>query len=78
MSEHKGLPVHGYQPQSDEVVSRVNANKIYEEHILRIIDALAVSATCDPRWLGIARIHIEQGFMAMNRAIFKPTRIDLD
>lgn len=77
MSEHKGLPVHGYEPQSDWAVNQVNSNKRDEERILRTIDSL-ISLNVDKRWLSIARTHIEQGFMAMNRAIFKPTRIDLD
>jgi hypothetical protein len=77
MSEHEGLPVHGYQPQPDWAVAQVNSNKQAEERILRTIDAL-IGLNVDKRWLSIARTHIEQGFMAMNRAIFKPTRIDLD
>ena len=32
----------------------------------------------DQRWLAIARTNIEQGFMALNRAIFRPERVELD
>lgn len=31
----------------------------------------------DPRWLAIARTHIQEGFMALNRAVFQPQRIKL-
>jgi len=31
----------------------------------------------DPRWLAIARTHFQEGFMALNRAVFQPTRIKL-
>jgi hypothetical protein len=31
----------------------------------------------DRRWLSIAKTHFEQGFMALNRSIFKPQRIKL-
>lgn len=31
----------------------------------------------DQRWLAIARSHFEQGFMALNRSVFQPTRIKL-
>lgn len=31
----------------------------------------------DQRWLAIARTHINEGFMALNRAVFQPTRIKL-
>ena len=29
------------------------------------------------RWLAIGRTHIEQGFMAINRAIFRPDRVEI-
>ena len=31
MTDHKGLPVAGYQPQSDDKVQIVNRNKEVEE-----------------------------------------------
>lgn len=76
MTEHTSLPVHGYQPQDSARVDQVNLNKQNEERILRVIDLLR-STDADPRWLALARTHIEEGFMALNRAIFKPSRISL-
>ena len=76
MSDHEGLPVAGYKPQSTEAVAQVNLNKQTEERLLRTIDLL-LSTSADKRWLSIARTHFEEGFMAMNRAIFKPGRISL-
>ncbi len=76
--ENEGLPVKGYQPQSDEAVALVNANKVTEEKLLRLMDALKGCSDIDQRWLAIARTQFEQGFMALNRAIFKPGRVDLD
>lgn len=78
MSDHKPLPVAGYNAQSDENVQMVNLNKRTEERILQLLDIYATSPDVDARWLALARTHIEQGFMAMNRAIFKPQRIKLD
>lgn len=90
MAEHNGLPVAGYRPQSDEAVKLVNGSKQVEEIILRFIDQLAEmkgpaasnkypsELTVDQRWLAIGRTHIEQGFMAINRAVFKPSRVKLD
>lgn len=31
----------------------------------------------DPRWLAVARTHFQEGFMALNRAVFRPQRIRL-
>lgn len=77
MSMHEGLPVAGYTKQSMTAVDQVNANKAVEERVLRIIDWLQKTGEGDPRWLAIARTDLERGFMALNRAVFKPTRIKL-
>jgi hypothetical protein len=78
MSEHQALPVKGYVPQSDTNVQLVNRNKEAEERMLRILDDLENgSYGIDRRWLAIGRTHLEQAFMAINRSIFKPTRIKL-
>jgi hypothetical protein len=78
MSEHKPLPVAGYSSQSEENVALVNQNKILEERVLRQLDLVASFSDVDPRWAAIARTHLEQGFMAMNRAVFRPGRITGD
>lgn len=75
MEKHNGLPVSGYVAQSSENVVLVNNNKEIEEHILRLLDELAANSAVDKRWLAIGRAHIEQGFMAINRSIFKPERV---
>jgi hypothetical protein len=74
-----GLPVSGYRPQAPEAVATVNASKELEEHVLRLIDEIGDDAAlaADRRWLAIGRTAIEQGFMAVNRAVFKPERIAL-
>lgn len=77
MSMNNGLPVSGYRPQSDTAVAKVNLNKQLEEQTLRALDGFAADPETDKRWLAIARTNIEQGFMAMNRAVFKPGRISL-
>lgn len=71
------LPVAGYRPQSLGAIEAVNANKLSEEVILRPLDELRDNPDIDQRWLALGRTHIEQGFMAINRAIFKPARVSL-
>jgi hypothetical protein len=79
--DHKGLPIAGYRPQNDDAVTLVNDNKQAEEKLLRLMDSLAhdylPGVEADKRWLAIARTQIEQGFMALNRSIFKPGRVEL-
>lgn len=73
----KGLPVLGYKDQPLENVNAVNHNKQMEEHVLRQLDHLAEFEQVDKRWLAIGRTGIEQAFMAINRAVFKPGRVML-
>ena len=77
MTDHAALPVSGYKPQTDDKVQLVNLNKGLEERVLLQLDALAKNTDVDPRWLAIGRTAIENGFMAVNRSVFKPSRATL-
>lgn len=74
--KHKGLPVPGYRPQSSDAVQLVSKSKQVEEMVLRFLDALGADPKLDLRWLSIGRTHIEQGFMAVNRSVFRPDRVE--
>lgn len=78
MTEHTPLPVSGYTTQSPAKVALVNQNKRLEEQILRQLDLMAVDLELDQRWLAIGRTEIQKGFMSINRAVFKPTRLEGD
>ena len=78
MMEHQALPVKGYSPQSSAKVDLVNANKLAEEVILQKLDEMTQDPEIDARWLAIGRTHLEQAFMAINRAVFKPARVELE
>lgn len=77
--QHEGLPVAGYKPQDSYAVHEVNENKKLEEQVLRQIEILGADKhlAVDQRWLSIGRTAIENGFMAINRAVFKPSRVKL-
>ena len=77
MPLHEGLPVAGYQPQPEDRVAVVNGHKESEERILRHIYTLIANEYIDPHWAAIAKNHFEQGFMALNRAVFQPSRVKL-
>jgi hypothetical protein len=77
MTNHTGLPVAGYLPQSTAKVDLVNANKVAEERVLRLLDHLATLPDTDKRWLATGRTAIEKGFMSVNRSVFKPDRVVL-
>jgi hypothetical protein len=77
MTMHPGLPVKGYVAQAQDAVDTVNLNKEIEEWLLRHIELISDELPIDERWLSVARAHFEEGFMALNRAIFRPKRIKL-
>ena len=77
-------PVSGYRPQTQQVLDLVNGFKADEERLLRKLDELKTlnegglsPVIADQRWLALGRTHLEQAFMAINRSVFKPTRVKL-
>jgi len=82
--------VAGYTAQPDAKVALVNSFKEDEERLLRKVDALFPDGVQfggerrdqdaqreQQRWRAIARTHFQEGFMALNRAVFQPQRIRL-
>ena len=80
-ANYPGLPVAGYRPQPIAAIDTVNGFKRDEERILRKLDAMTRQPQWpedpDQRWLAIGRTHLEQAFMAINRAVFRPDRVTL-
>lgn len=75
MTDHQPMPIAGYTAQSDDIIKTVNENKQLEETVLKQLDALKARTDVDQRWLAIGRTHVEEAFMAINRALFKPQRL---
>lgn len=80
---HAGLPVAGYQPQSDAKVALANEGKELEERYLRWLEKLGGhnapegSPVCDPRCIALAKTNIQDGAMWAIRSIFQPQRVKL-
>ncbi len=77
MTEHNGLPVSGYKPQSGDKVALVNVAKELEERCLRQIEALQTEGVHDGRMLALGKTGIQDAFMWINRAVFQPGRVRL-
>lgn len=76
----KAPPVKGYNDQPGFKLTIVNSFKELEERALRRLDEVAKNAepgSIDGRWYAIGRSHLEQGWMAINRAVFQPGRVEL-
>lgn len=69
--------ITGYREQTPAAVDAVNAVKNIENTLGEFIAVLKAGGEgggllVDPRWLSIGVTHLQQGFMAVNRAIFQP------
>lgn len=69
-------PIKGYRPLEPEMIELMNRNKLVEELALRQLDQHTANPDCDQRWVALARTHIQIGFMALNRAVAPPGRIE--
>lgn len=90
MSNSTPLPVKGYTTQPMSNIELVNENKVLEERVLRQLDKMVKqnmdaeaegkerSDMHDHRFIALARTAIQEGFMWMNRAVFKPERLEGD
>ena len=67
--------VFDIEPLEVSVANEGLPNKRMEETLLGVLDKLAGVEEFDKRWLALGRTHIEQGFMAINRAILRPSRL---
>lgn len=65
--------ISGYRQLSPAEVALVNEIKAKERETLALAKSLTSGGNeGDARWAAIAKTHLEQGFMALVRAITKP------
>ena len=66
-------PITGYRQLSEAEIDAINVVKAKAEEVRVLTERLAALGQHDPRWLNIGITHLQQGFMAINRAIARPT-----
>lgn len=66
--------IKGYYELSRLQVHLINDFKTLEQDILRAIQTVAETYHPDKRWMAIGKTHIEQGFMAIVKAITQPEK----
>lgn len=77
-NQHKKIT--GYRDLSQAEIDLMNEGKSLAEQVGKWVEKLDL-ATCfpnepgapDPRWVSIGSMQVQQGFMALIRAIAKPT-----
>lgn len=65
-------PIQGYRTLTVEEVAQVNAVKTLAHEVGMKIEAMQQVPDYDQRWVAIAKTQLQQGFMALTRAITKP------
>lgn len=64
----------GYRELSEEEIGRMNTIKALGGKLGELVEALEIegSVSADPRWVAIGKTHLQQGLMALTRAVAKP------
>lgn len=72
--ENQHKLIQGYRELSQEEIDTMNVIKVKAEEIGKLIEWLEndVDSGVDPRWIAIGRTNLQQGFMALTRAVAQP------
>lgn len=65
--------ITGYRDLTQQEIGLMNEGKALAVKVGEHMDKLATVQGLDMRWQSIARTHLQQGFMALTRAIARPT-----
>lgn len=66
-------PITGYRQLTNKEVQLMNAIKAEGMSLSGLIDRVVEGGVnADPRWVAIARTELQQGLMALTRAVAKP------
>ncbi|WP_323016508.1 hypothetical protein [Castellaniella sp.] len=63
----------GYRELSEAEVDLMNDIKLTGEDIGALVATVAAHPDADQRWVAIARTELQQGLMALTRAVARPT-----
>jgi hypothetical protein len=66
--------IKGYRELNATEIGRMNEIKTLGAKLGELIEALEIegSASADTRWVAIAKTNLQQGLMALTRAVAKP------
>jgi hypothetical protein len=65
--------IKGYRDLSQDEIDAMNAIKEKGEEVGTLVEALFSSPSdLDRRWVAIGQTHLQQGFMALVRAVARP------
>ncbi len=65
--------IKGYRDLSQAEIDLMNEIKAKGEEVGALVEKIQGTADTDPRWAGIAKTNLQQGFMALTRSVAQPT-----
>lgn len=65
--------IKGYRELSREEIDLMNQIKSLGVPCKDVVEMLQKQPNLDPRWLAIGATHLQEGLMALTRAVAKPT-----
>lgn len=72
--ENQHRQITGYRDLDQEEINKINAIKKLGESVGELVNTMTkYEQAYDQRWINIAKTHLQQGFMALTRAVTKPT-----
>lgn len=70
-NQHKHIT--GYRDLSAEEIALMNEVKAKAQEVGALVEKLKASPGLDQRWVSIGCTELQQGFMALTRAVAQPT-----
>lgn len=72
--DNHSTKIHGYRELNEREIAAINDIKRAAAEIELLIESLvARPVNTDARWLAIGKTELQQGFMALTRAVAQPT-----
>lgn len=70
--ENQHRQITGYRELNQEEINLINMIKGRAEDVGAELEIVSQFPDVDKRWVNIAKTHLQQGFMALTRAVTKP------
>lgn len=64
--------ITGYRRLTAEEIATINDIKAEANSVGTLVGEITAKKDADQRWVAIARTHLQQGFMALTRAVARP------
>lgn len=71
--ENQHRKITGYRELEQHEIDAMNAVKEMAKQVGELFEKLESTSGLDQRWIAIGKTNLQQGFMALTRAIAQPT-----